>query len=425
MMTRVSLQRHFRLWLVTGAAALVLAAGGVRLFAACSELAGRQDARLAAAATDANARPDAAIVRRLSRTSGERVEGEASLPPYAWAQELAAGDPPRLYFTRIGGEIARAAVALRRGADGEPVVVQAAEPAARRLPGWGALATAPATAFAAGVLLMFGAAVLAVLRARRWIAAALRDFDVDQLPRVAPPEELRATLDRIRALQQEQRQWVDEQRRFLAEAAHQLRTPMAVLRTQLQSALDSDADPRATLGEMMHTVDRATGLANQLLSLTRIEQLKRIGQLQPMPIGHVLHDAVVELSPLVADRRLDFALEGDEFDAPADAVMLGELVRNLLANAIHHSPRDGRLGIVMRPAPFREVVVWDEGPGIDDAMKPRLFTPFSAARGGVGLGLSICQQIAQAMGARVHLYNRVEGGRTAGVDAVIAWQESS
>ncbi|WP_233259662.1 ATP-binding protein [Ramlibacter sp. WS9] len=416
----MSLKRHFLWWLGAGAAALVLAVASVQQFMSYSALARQQDARLVGALDSPN--PDANVVRRVSRTTGERLEGDAALPAYTWPGELRAGDAPRLYFTRVGGDITRAAVALKPGPGGEAVVVQVAEPLARRLPGMSLSSPGPASAFAAGVLLMLVAAALAAMRARRWIVRALQDFDVEKPAHVAAPEELQPTLDNVRELQRQQRQWVDEQRRFLADAAHQLRTPMAVLRTQLQSALVSEADPRATLGEMLHTVDRAAGLANQLLSLTRIEQLKRIGQLQSMAIGSVVHEAVVELSPLIAQQRLDFALEGEEFEASADPMMLGELIRNLLANAIHHSPRGARLGIVMRPAPFREVVVWDEGAGIDDDVKPRLFTPFTAARGGVGLGLSICQQIGEAMGAQVRLYNRVEGGRTTGVDAVIGWR---
>jgi two-component system, OmpR family, sensor histidine kinase TctE len=219
-----------------------------------------------------------------------------------------------------------------------------------------------------------------------------------------------------------ERQWVDEQRRFLADAAHQLRTPMTVLRTQLQSALQRDGDLRASLAEMIHTVDRATGLANQLLSVSKLEQLKRDGRLEQVALAPAVRDAVVELSPLISRKRLEFSLAGADVRVQGEAMMLGELLRNLLANAIHHSLPGANLGIVLRSGlPWSELVVWDEGEGIDSNVKPRLFTPFSAGKGGVGLGLSICQQLAAAMGASVGLHNRVQDGRVVGVDAVVKW----
>src|SRR5438105_8382569 len=118
------------------------------------------------------------MARRSSRMSGERIDGEAALPPYAWPGELRAGEEARFYYTRIGGEIARAAVVLRRGPDGEPLVLQAAEAVTRRLAG--PTAASPSglpAAFAAGALLMFAAAAWAALRARRWIVRSLRGFE--------------------------------------------------------------------------------------------------------------------------------------------------------------------------------------------------------------------------------------------------------
>jgi two-component system, OmpR family, sensor histidine kinase TctE len=103
---------------------------------------------------------------------------------------------------------------------------------------------------------------------------------------------------------------------------------------------------------------------------------------------------------------------------------LGELVRNLLANAVRHTPVGGPLGMVVRRvAGLPELVVWDSGPGIHDHDRERLFEPFAAATGGtgVGLGLSICRQLAQALGAEVELYNRSDGTRVVGVDAVVRW----
>jgi two-component system sensor histidine kinase TctE len=228
----------------------------------------------------------------------------------------------------------------------------------------------------------------------------------------------------MQALHRKQRDWVDEQRRFLADASHQLRTPMAVLRTQLQSALAGEVAAAEVLPQMLHTVDRAAGLANQLLSVSKLEQIKRAGQLQPVDLQAAAREAVMELSPLVAAKRLDFELTGPALQVPGDAVMLGELLRNLLANAIHHAPPGARLGVVLREAAGRrELLVWDEGPGLDDALRPRLFQPFASGTGGVGLGLSICRQIAEAMGATLGLYDRIDAGRVIGVDAVVAWEQ--
>ena len=200
---------------------------------------------------------------------------------------------------------------------------------------------------------------------------------------------------------------------------------MAVLRTQLQAAMAGDMLVGDALQQMLHTVDRASGLANQLLSLSKVEQLKRMGELPSVDLNAIAREAVMELAPLIAAKRLDFALEGpDTLWAPGDAALLGELMRNLLANAIHHTPVHGRLGVLLRDSTGRrEVLVWDEGPGIDDAVRQRLFQPFSAGQGGVGLGLSICRQIAEAMGAQVTLFNRMDAGQVIGVDAVVAWEE--
>lgn len=409
-----SLRRHFGLWLGLGALACMVLGTMAEWSRHYATLARDQDARLLAAVQMS---PGAAAIWRVTSASGD-WQGQGGLPAYPWPEQLRPGEAPRLHTIHAGGRVVRAAAAVHASAAGPGQLVQVAEPLAMRLPGWQALASGWLPGFVLGVGAMAALAAVAAWLARRWVLASLREAH-DAV--AAAPEELRGTLTHFAQLHHEQDQWVEEQRRFLADAAHQLRTPMAVLRTQLQGALAGEGDARPVLGQMLHTVDRAAGLANQLLSLTRVQQLQRTSQLQPVAVGAAVREAVVELSPLLARKHLDFALEGDSFDAPADPVMLGELVRNLLANAIHHSPSGGRMGVVLRPA-FREVVVWDQGQGVSDAVKPRLFTPFTAARGGVGLGLSICQQIAQAMEAQVRLHNRVEEGEVIGVDAVVAWQ---
>lgn len=412
-----SLQRHFRLGLGAGFAAIVLAALAVWLALECAALGAQQDARLLEAA--ARLQPGEGMLWAFEDAADAAPRGDERLLRTRPAP-AADAEGPRLYFAQVEGEVVRAVLVTRPG---EPhASARFAESASRRVPGWRDLAFGPLPPLVLGAAAMFGAAWLCWRRARAWLARSLARLE-QQASAEGVPAELAPALQGALALQAQQRDWVDQQRRFLADAAHQLRTPMAVLRAELQEALHGEADPRARLQGMLHTLDRATGVANHLLSLSRVEQLQRAGELGDIALAACVRDAIIELSPLLAAKRLEFSLDGDDFAAPGDAVMLGELLRNLLGNAIHHSAPGARGGVVVRAA-TREVIVWDEGPGVDDALKPRLFTPFSAGRGGVGLGLSICQQIAAAMGAQVSLYNRMEQGRVAGVDAVVRWAAS-
>lgn len=367
---------------------------------------------------------------RVSSLNGDRLGGDAALAPFPWRASLTTSGEAVLYISHVRGTLVRAVAALRQASSGDPptaVVLQVAQPWRERLPGWRELLIeSPLLWLYAHALLMSALIVAGVAIALRWLDRARRALDQPaeqhQDDDDCGPSELQPTVQGMRRLRQDQLHWVEQQRRFLADASHQLRTPMAVLRTQLQSAIAGDVAAAELLPQMLHTVDRAAGLANQLLSLTKLEQLKHTGGFQPVNLYAAARDAVMELSPLIATKRLDFVLEGPEVSANGDPVMLGELLRNLLANAIHHAPSAGRLGVLLRQSHGRvELVVWDEGPGVDDGVRARLFQPFSASVGGVGLGLSICKQIADAMGASVDLYNRIGNGRVIGVDAVVAW----
>ena len=446
-----SLRRFLLLWLLGG---LLLVVASVTLWQAVVvhlRLAQAQDERLATALAtlvqsvleertllvDAPAyvaaRPTGAdvprrVTFRVSTMAADWLAGDQGLPACPWPKALAADGTPDLYVSHLRGVLVRVAAARRHvtgdGA-GAPVIVQAAAPLAERVPGWDALWPALQPLYVAATAVA-GLMLLGIGGTLSWIAQARGALDApaESNTRYHVPTELKPLVERVQELYRAEHQWVDEQRRFLADASHQLRTPMAVLRTQLQAAMAGDSAPEDVLPQMLHTVDRAAGLANQLLSLTKLEQLKRQGELKPMAVRPVAIEAVYEISPLIAAKRIDFSLDDADFTVPADATMLGELVRNLLANAVHHAPPAGRVGIVLRAGAQRyEMIVWDEGPGIDDEVRPRLFHPFSASQGGIGLGLSICRQIAQSMGASVELFNRTEGGQVIGVDAVVAWHQ--
>jgi two-component system sensor histidine kinase TctE len=217
---------------------------------------------------------------------------------------------------------------------------------------------------------------------------------------------------------------LDHPKRFVRDSAHQLRTPLAVLKAQVQSARRGDVPTDEALGEISATVERATTLANQMLSLAKVEQLRQQPESQTLDLGEAVRRIALDLSPLMADKALDVELS--VADAPvlvrAHQWMLQELARNLLHNAIKHSPQGGALKVGVRAEGGHAVfVVSDEGPGISDELRQRLFAPFAAGDvgSGSGLGLAICREIVQALDGSIALDNRDAGGRRRGLDAVV------
>ena len=279
-------------------------------------------------------------------------------------------------------------------------------------------------AAAAGALVLAGLTGRHAAAAWRHLERALQQHDgeADAPLAAAGPEELRASTDTLNAWIERRRQAAGRQQRLLGDASHQLRTPLAVLRTVLQGT------PAAELGtrqdELLRTVDRATEVVNEMLARLKLDQRRaESAAATALRLDAAAREAALEFAPLIGSRRLNFELQAEPLAVRADAWMLGELVRNLLANAIRHSPREGALGIVVRSThEGPELIVWDSGPGLGDGPRERLFEPFAATAGsGIGLGLSICRELAQAMGARVELYNRTDGHRVIGVDAVVRW----
>jgi signal transduction histidine kinase len=227
---------------------------------------------------------------------------------------------------------------------------------------------------------------------------------------------------------QQQQESLDQQKKFLADASHQLRTPFAVLRTQLQGAMSGQLDVRETLPRMLNTVDRSSELVRQLLSVAKMEQLVRRANWVEVDLATTARDVVMEFAPLLARKKLDFSMQAIPVRLNTDPWLLGELIRNLMSNAIQHTPKGGALGLVIRALSSEtELLIWDNGGGMDEAVQARLFQPFQSSSGasGVGLGLSICRQIALSMNAGVDLFNRVQDNRVVGVDAVVRWPQET
>ena len=297
------------------------------------------------------------------------------------------------------------------------VVLLAVWPELAAMPVWGGLLRLLV------VLPLFAWCARRALAPLRWLEDDLRSGDVHDEPR-AVPAELQPLAGAVQSVLTQQREATEQQRRFLADASHQLRTPFAVLRTQLQGTMSGQLEVKDTLPKMLATVDRSSELVRQLLSLAKVEQLVAQGHWKEVDLEAVAREVCLEFGPLLARKRLDFSFEAVPVRLTTDPWMLGELLRNLLSNAIHHAPRGSALGMVVRVLPDQaELLVWDNGGGIDAAVMDRLFEPFQSAAGGtgIGLGLSICRQIAESMQAQVQLFNRVQDDRVVGVDAVVRW----
>jgi two-component system sensor histidine kinase TctE len=211
------------------------------------------------------------------------------------------------------------------------------------------------------------------------------------------------------------------QQRFVSDASHQLRTPLAVLKAQAQSGLRGDAPPLTVLGEVAVTADRAANLADKMLSLAKVEQLLDRGlSKEPCDLASIAQDVAVDLSPLISEKNIDFYMDAGKHLVLGHPWLISELLSNLMHNAIRHTPHDGQMGIrIVETEQKLVLTVWDTGGGISGEIRDRLFEPFAATHDsrGCGLGLTICAEIAGSMGATLCLDNRLENAVVVGLDA--------
>lgn len=236
------------------------------------------------------------------------------------------------------------------------------------------------------------------------------------------PREIQPLTDATNQVMQRLQHVLDHQKRFVRDAAHQLRTPLAVLKVQVQSALRGDVAAPLALQEIQVTVDRATALANQMLSLAKVEQVRQMQDFATIDLSEVVRAVALDVSPLIAEKDIDFELVTQPCSIHAHDWMLRELTRNLLHNAVRHTPAGGQLSVRIQPVgDDAQLVVADSGSGISEDMRQRLFQPFATGdtKSGTGLGLTIAREIVQALDGSIQLNNRLQGGKIVGLDACI------
>ncbi|GCL63617.1 sensor histidine kinase [Pseudaquabacterium pictum] len=281
-------------------------------------------------------------------------------------------------------------------------------------------------ALLAVIAVVVWAVVQQATRPVRQLSEAIEAREADDLSPIEAPQAPRELAPLIAATNhalQRQARLLAHQQRFVRDASHQLRTPLAVLKLQVQSAQRGDLPPQQALAEIGHTVDGATRLANQMLALAKVEQLRQQGDAPVLDWADTVREVALDLAPLIADAGLDFELDTQPAPVRGHVWALRELVRNLLHNALKHSPAGGGLQVRLAADGAEAVLtVADSGPGIADALRPRLMQPFvgGGGPGSTGLGLAICREIVQQLGGTLVLDNRpAASGGIAGLDAVV------
>lgn len=231
------------------------------------------------------------------------------------------------------------------------------------------------------------------------------------------PKEIAPMVERLNGLLERVRSSLEGERMFTSDAAHELRTPLAALKTQLQvvqGAADSKEREHAIVNAIAAS-DRATHLVEQLLTLARLEHAAWQSQGEAIDLHGLAAQALAESAALAAERRISLSLLGEPaLMVRGHAGLLAILLRNLLDNAVRYSPAHTEVSVNLSRAAHGAVMeVQDQGPGIPAHERDNALRRFHRLEGveasGSGLGLSIVARIAQLHGAQLELLEGAEG----------------
>jgi two-component system, OmpR family, sensor histidine kinase TctE len=363
-------------------------------------------------------------------TRGERVAGDGVLP--VPDETPSADGEVRLRDDELDGRAVRVAylwvpAVAPSSADLTPPLVQVAETLDKR--------SQLATEIARGVMLsQFAILPLAVVLIWFALTRGLRPLDelqrrirqraigdLSPIDESAAPEEVSPLVAAINDLLARLDRSIGVQKHFLADAAHQLKTPLAGLRMQAELAQrEADGGDAKAVKRSLHQIARssqqAAHMVNQLLAMARAEDANEARRVTPFNLSAVATEVVHDFVPRALAKGLDLGFEGPGAkDAAAprvvgEAVLVRELIRNLVDNAVQYTPGGGTVTVRLLPDPYGQVAVLqveDNGPGIPEGERELVFQPFYRALGtevdGSGLGLAIVREIAERHGGTVEI----------------------
>jgi len=368
---------------------------------------------------------------------GEYIDGDHDVPAPAEDEVMAAGSvqlrsetmhgtPVRIAYTYVALPSASLATAAKTsGANrvARTALVQVAETLDKR--------TQLANEIIKGVILpQF--IILPIALTLVWFALSrglsplsqlqqrIRDRRPDDLSSIDSrqvPEEISPLVESLNDLLARLSQSIQVQKRFVADAAHQMKTPLAGMRMQSELAL-RQSDPaqiRRSLEQLAHSSESATRLVNQLLALARAENRPQAAQrLEPLELSALARSVVQDWVQASFARQIDFGFEQAEAAVTilGSPIMLRELLGNLIDNALLYTPAGGRVTVRVSHNAERGLAILeveDSGPGIPASERQRVFERFYRILGsnvdGSGLGLAIVREIAQQHNAELDIFN--------------------
>lgn len=233
------------------------------------------------------------------------------------------------------------------------------------------------------------------------------------------PDEIKPLLDELNKLFFRLKEGFEREKRFAADAAHELRTPLAALKAQAQVALNTTVIEKKNIAlqKLIESVNRSTHIVQQLLTMSKlVPDTQSINDLDDVNLQHITREVLAMMAPEAIEKKIELAFEPDEKTPliAGNPTAISILIRNLVDNAIRYT-EEGSQVIVKVYVEQKEVVleVGDNGPGIPAELQERVFERFFRVLGnkspGSGLGLAIVRQIAALHNGRVALESPAKG----------------
>jgi two-component system sensor histidine kinase TctE len=364
-----------------------------------------------------------AIYFVVRNARGDTIEGDADFPPLA---PPARPNEPHAYDGTMRGNAVRI-ITLSAPVNGEMVTIGVAETLWKRIsmrsgPGFISLLLLDALATAVSVLIAWTAVRrgLSPLKAMRRDLDARGHHDLAPLEHHGMPEELQPVANALNQLLERVRLAAQGQQDFLANAAHQLRTPLAGLKTQLEwleQRHAKDGETARSAAMMMSAIERMIRQTNQLLALARAEptQFQR-ARLYPLALDKLVEQSIQHFVQEAMKKGIDLGFELQPAMIAGDSFLLRDLIDNLIDNAIRYCPIAGQVTVSCGTAGNSVLLsVEDSGPGIPEAERERIFSRFYRLNdkiGGSGLGLAIVRDIALDHGAELEVETGTDGKGT-------------